>query len=186
MASMSSQVGPLTRGQLRGSLQAAIAYAAGDASKYATMTAADALTTEDRYTAAICAGRLDDAVSALKELGVDMSAAAGVEPYLTLYLAASVRGDAQSARQYLNVAVKLMRKGDADTRRFADYLAAVLPPSPDDVAAVPLRPSVKRLALAALARRFPDDRARYADLAKPYNYDRHFPYLLVKQAFDRP
>jgi tetratricopeptide (TPR) repeat protein len=184
MATMPPQVGPLTRGQLRASLDAAVAYAAGDASKYAAMSG-DALTTDDRYAAAVCAGRFDDAVAALKEVGVDASAAP-VEPYLTLYLAATTRGDSQAARKFLDVAVRSMRKQDADGRRFADYLAAILRPPPEEAAAIPLRPSTKRLALAVMAARFPEDRALYAELARPHNYDRRFPYLLVAQALGRP
>jgi hypothetical protein len=181
-AALPAQVGEQMRQQLRDSLEATIAYASGDASKYAAIRSERAMP-GDKYVAAVCAGRLDEAVATLNDAGLEISAAA-IDPYLTLHLAAATGGQSQLARQYLDLAVKSMRKDDADMRKLADHLTAGAPPAPQDVATILMFPNRKRLALAAMALRFPADRARYAELARPYNYDRHFPYLLVRRVHD--
>jgi hypothetical protein len=164
---------PRERDQWRRRIAAAIAYARGDAQAYAQqMGAGDGAI--DKCIAAITSGRIEEAQSIRSGIS-----AKAKELDLVMYVAAADAGKKEIADSALKSAVGELRRGSKTERRIAQWLGGEKPCTPAEAAAMLELPQTKRIALAALAGRFPGDRAAYLAAARQFNQDRHFPYLLI-------
>lgn len=176
---MANNTRPDTLEAWRNYLQAQIAYVQGDAAGYARLLAS-APDATDRFAAALSANRLFDAEKALQDGQL------AADHHLLLYLAAHDAGKTELANRALQSAVETLAKGNREHRLFAQWLSGKKTPDAPEACALILEPGQKCIALAALAKRFPADRPRYAAAAKALNFDRQFPYLLLQRLLEKP
>jgi hypothetical protein len=131
-----------------------------------------------RIQALVAAGRPKDAAQdpALQE--------ALNEPWtaLALSVAYSLSGDAKQAAAWREKACAALERQDTDSKRAAALLCGVKAPSRKQLDNVELSPNLKALLLAALAIRFPEQKAELAAWARRMNVGRLPPYHLVRKA----
>ncbi len=106
--------------------------------------------------------------------------------HLLLYLSAMQAGRKDLAEEQLRKAIELLAQGDYENRAFASALngKADLPRARLLRLSMSLREKV--VIVTALGVRDRDSRAACFDLARKLNFDRRFPYLLLKSIHDAP
>jgi hypothetical protein len=111
------------------------------------------------------------------------------EQHLLAYLLARRSGEAERAAAQLQAAVALLRDGDAEDRRLAEFLN--LPegsggrlPSPETVRALPVEPLRKAAVLAVLAARHPTRAGELRALAQRLNYQLGFPRRTLRSLLE--
>ncbi|MBN1127278.1 MAG: hypothetical protein JXA82_19915 [Sedimentisphaerales bacterium] len=103
--------------------------------------------------------------------------------HLLLYVYESRRGNPEQAVLFLDKSIDLLEKSYREQKEYSRYLVLEQGPDPSQVCLLSLHPSQKRIALAALGIRFPQDREVYFSLAERLNFDRNFPYLYLQKLF---
>jgi tetratricopeptide (TPR) repeat protein len=102
--------------------------------------------------------------------------------HLTFYLAWDLSGNRTEAEAALQRGIEVLKHGDADERRSAALLQATTPPTRAALGEIVTAPTSKALLSAALARKFPTERAWLAPFAARLNFDHDFPYHVIRQA----
>lgn len=157
-----------------------IAYASGDATVAASALAAQPEPTL-RYLRAMCQADADAASQALTASDNSESASAGEPwPHLQLYLLAKSQNKTELAARHLEAA----RNSLADTAfggaAAATWLAGDQTPDAAQLDRLQFEPTEKAVLLAALATNRPELRDLAMPRAKALNFDRRFPYLLLR------
>ena len=134
-----------------------------------------------RLHALACAGRPEEAAA-------DKGLAKTLEnPWeaLALSLAFSLRGDERQSAEWRQRACAAMDREDDDQKRAAALLRSKDAPSAKQREEIGLSPNIKALLLAALAIRFPAQKAELSEEARRLNVTRMPPYHLTRQATER-
>jgi tetratricopeptide (TPR) repeat protein len=155
-------------------IEAQLAYATGNPAEY-VKTFQDSPQPEDRLAAWLTAGDLDAAAKASDETE------ANTRNPLLVYIAAMADNNKELAERHLKAAIDLMSKGDFEDRAYAAALSGKPTMSTKDLLRLLTRPREKVVILTALGLQDPANRAAYFELAAKLNFDRRFPYLLIKQ-----
>ena len=107
---------------------------------------------------------------------------ASAELHLLAHLKARRLGDEARAEAQLQAALQLLREGDTDQRRLAEYLTlppgSPLPP-PEIIRWWPLDAGTKAIMLTALAEHHPGRAAEFRSLARRLNFRLDFPRLTL-------
>ena len=156
-------------------LSAIIAYGTHDAPAFAREITKLKTPVFD-FQAAVSLGDHAVAAEALKKVPDAASTA-----HLLCYLLARLKGDDRAASAYFAQALETMTKEDHDERQLASLLRQSEPPATGDIGALLPSPADKRIVMAALACRYPQNRAVYLDWVRRMNFDPVFPRLLIDQ-----
>ena len=105
---------------------------------------------------------------------------------MAVSLSYSLVGNMGEAENWLSRACDVMQSSNRDGKLAASLLQGQQPPTTDDLDEVSLRGTEVPLFLATLARRFPDQKTQLNERASRINVSRMPPYLLVKNAIERP
>jgi len=160
--------------------QALAHYLDGDLEAYAEIIA-DVGGDQGKLSAAICSGQLSNIAqtSAAHPLGT-------VADQLLLYLAQTAGGDDSAAAVYLGNAVAMLARGSAEERRVATVLAGTRQVDPVGFRRFAINPGYKRVILAALGTRLPEQRETYFELARRLNYQPLFPHRFLDRILAVP
>ncbi len=101
------------------------------------------------------------------------------EEYAVLYVLLAEDGSAQAAEYLTKTTEMLAAAQDWETRLVGAVLSGATPADPAELLTLGILPASKRVLLAALAERFPDDRDAYLSMARTLNYDRNYPYHIL-------
>jgi len=159
--------------------QALLRYLDGDEEGCASVLRRVAGDPKEKFEAAICLGRLDEASAALAA-----DPAASAADHLLIYIAARAAGQSDLATANLKLAADAYRRGNRQERQVGQWLADAARPYPNLVADAELVPSQKRLVLMAMGLRDESKRDLYFGQAAALNYDRAFPYWTLKRVLD--
>ncbi len=157
--------------------QAVAQYAAGNRTEFVKV-AAQIPSAQRKFEVALTDGQLEIAAKAVDEGIADSDAAE-----LLLYVAGSMAEREDFAAVHLRAAIEGLKKSTRDERTLAAWLGDKKP-SAKDACDMLLTPQQKRVALLALAVRYPADKAAYVEAAKKFDYDHAFPHLFVKNAIE--
>ncbi len=167
---------------IRNYLEAITAYVRGDADTY-TARAEQSGDRELLFGALVMAGRMDEAAIAAADLEHGQAYL-----YLLLYALAAdgtAHGggaiNAERAERLLQLGTDALRAGSDDEQLLADWLTGSAAPHVDRALRFVQYPEQKRVAMVALAARFPEDRDKYLAMARRLNVDRRFPYLVISR-----
>ncbi len=158
-----------------------------------------------KHMALIIQGKLDEAAASQPRSGGDADRAGDqARPYtfLTLYVAAALRGDETRAEGFLREAIAgFTQQGDADERRLAAWLGGPAGPggsggsggaggagggTAEELIVLSIDRERKLLSMVALGLRRPELRDAAFDLARKLDFDGGFPHHLFAQALKRP
>ena len=108
------------------------------------------------------------------------------EPWnaLALSVSYSLAGNPIEAAAWREKACAGLERQDTDSKRAAGLLRGAKPPTKRQLDDVVLSPGVKALLVAALAMRFPEQKADLAPLARRLNVSRLPPYYLVQKVIE--
>jgi hypothetical protein len=172
--------------RVKASLSAVVGYCEGDPNAFWDSWDHDSEPVGFEY--AFSAGRLEEAAAGLRPTKGQGAGAAQEGPpnanlgthHLLLYMAAHANNP-DFSQQHLDLAIKALRQGSAEERKVADRLSSEDSPQRDRLLRMGVMPKQKRVLLAALGTRFPDDRNVYFELASRLNYERTVPHLFLKK-----
>ncbi|MEZ6055633.1 MAG: hypothetical protein R3C01_02910 [Planctomycetaceae bacterium] len=178
MATEFGQESPQFADQLRKSWNAKRLYANGEMQQYADAIrreAGDVLVFEAEFAAR-------DFTQAAQALDAqsDHESDDAASQRLMLYIAFMSQGDEANAKVQLQKGIALLEKGSADERKLATALSDAGVPTPQDLLTISEFPAQKRVYLAALGYRYPQDRRPFWSLAKRLNYHRTVPYHFLQ------
>ncbi len=160
-------------------LKTMLAYFEGNATEFVTqMRALREGDEPDTYDPAFVDGQLEQAAQLAAEN--DDASTAAIQ-HLSIYLKAHAAGNEMLAQQELAQGIAKLREGGRDERTFADALAPEGTSQPDILLALATWPSRKRVLLAALGTRYPDDRDTYFTMARTLNFQREVPWLFLRE-----
>lgn len=113
-------------------------------------------------------------------------ASSGMETRFAILLGLMLRdaGDVETAERVETLAIDQLKKQGLEPRMAADWLSGMVTPKPDDVLELKMMPTGKAVVLVAMARKQPEHRERYLELANELNFDRRFPYLTLQKLID--
>jgi hypothetical protein len=97
-------------------------------------------------------------------------------------VAFDLAGSAADARRWRDQTCAVFDRQDADLRRAAAALRGDKAPTMLQLKAIAVPPNFKALLVAALARRFPEQKTELLPLARKLNVSRLPPYQLVQKA----
>lgn len=103
--------------------------------------------------------------------------------HLLLYIAGSLNQERPIAESHLQKAIKLMKKSYKEQKKVAAALASNRLPDAKSLAKVLMYPSEKRIVMAALSIKFPQQKEVYLEGGRYVNFDTHFPYLFLKRFY---
>lgn len=159
--------------------QAQLQYAQGHADKFAT-TLAQATDAGDRLAGHLTGG---DLAAAEKDLE-------GFEPqaqhHLLVYLVAMRHKKQDVAERQLKKAIGRLAQGDFVSRAFGQALEDKPPMPLEKLIRLRDAPAQKAVLLVALGLHDPKGRDACFALARKLNFDRRYPYLLLKEVLDAP
>lgn len=160
-------------------LAAHLQYISGDG-ELSAQTLSQEDTPYTNFMKDITLGNFEKLDAILNELDED------VDDYLTAALAALDDGDQVSAKPWLDKAAELLEINAGKTsRRIAGWLRSPSPHSQQIdsnlICNYSTHVTTKRLLLAVMALLDPINETQYFTLARKLNFDRQFPYLLIKQ-----
>lgn len=155
-------------------LHGVLAYALGDEAEFARLTAA-APGPLNQFAAALARRDHAAAARAITELKI-------VPPnlYFSLYLAASLHGDATDAERYYAQALASLASMDATLRAVADHLKSGTAEDHAEILRTPGYSDELRVLFAALGHRFPAYREAYFARARLLNHNPDSPQLLLR------
>jgi hypothetical protein len=159
-------------------LRGVLSYADGDLEGFMGLTA-DSTLASTKFERAVSAGRVEDAARMLGD-----KAENSPEAHLILYLAAAQAGLPQLEEAHLARAVELLKGRGGEQEQVGAWLAGAEAPDPTGPMASCISSQRKRIVLAALGTRFPDQRQGYFELARKMNYDRNFPHLFLSDVLE--
>lgn len=164
--------------ETRGLLQSMVAYVQGDLDE-AIRLAEPVTDPYANFARAVMMGDLGASRQALDPLFKEKPDAA-----LLLSVVFRDAGNAQEADQLLSLAVELMQAGGSRQRRAASWLSGKSQPEPEEVLRIALDPGTKAIVLVAMGCRYPEHKDSYFQLARTLNFDRRFPYMVIRSLID--
>jgi tetratricopeptide (TPR) repeat protein len=148
------------RDKVQKALESILCWSTGDAEGF-LKTVGDT----QSFEAYFLRGQLQQAAGQVPTDGQDAAALRGL-----LYLEATRSGDKELAKVHWQGLLDELHKGGHDQKRFGDMLAADKAPDARLVQRIPVDPPIKRVLLAVLAQRFPDQANEALTLARRLNY----------------
>jgi hypothetical protein len=152
------------------------AYASGDLDRYYASVDADAYP-QLRFERALYEGDLDAAAALLQDEYL-----ADATNHLALYICAARAGQSALTGTHLTRGAELLATGVVEDRYYASVLAGDGPLDIDRALRLSAMPGIKRIVLAALAIRYPEQSAPLNALARKLNYSMSFPYYILVDA----
>lgn len=129
---------------------------------------------QDKIISKLLRGEVQAAADEAKNVEVDGAT------HACIYLLATEQGLGETAETHLTKYVTaLQESGDRQSREMADVLSGAQPGSADRLIRLTQQPDLKRVALAVLAAKFPEDRQRYLALARTLNFERSHPCFIL-------
>ncbi|MEZ5941926.1 MAG: hypothetical protein R3C18_11070 [Planctomycetaceae bacterium] len=101
--------------------------------------------------------------------------------HLLLYVAITKAGDAAGAKEQLDLGIELLGGGTREERVLASALSPSGTSEPTRYMQLAFRVDEKRIYMAALATRFPQDKDQYLMLAKRLNFKKSVPYHFLNE-----
>jgi len=154
-------------------------YALGNADKFVT-TLSQATDADDRLAGHLAGGDLAVAEKDLEGF------APKAQDHLLVYLAAMRHKKQDVADRQLKKAIEHLAQGDFTSRAFGQALEGKPPMPLEKLIRLRDAPGQKAVLLVALGLRDAKDREACFALARQLNFDRRFPYLLLKGLLDAP
>ncbi|MFH0878344.1 MAG: hypothetical protein V2A34_01390, partial [Lentisphaerota bacterium] len=176
------KVEPLVAGKeladMRNSMEAAYAYAAGD---IAALCKFGPLTEDYHFHAEITGGNIQKAEDLMNKMGVTN---AFVD--LQVYIAASLQpGSSNTALHHLQNAIEIFKNGGTEEKKLAGMLESGQA-LPESLLHLDMYPTEKRIALAALGLRIPSLKTEAFNLGRTLNYSPYPPALLLQKLWGAP
>lgn len=167
-------------------LSSMIAHASGDMAE-SILAARRANIPSCKFQAAIMDGQLETALALITPAPGSGGSDWGPSAHLTLALAAALAGKTDLRDQHAELAGAMLADQSRYTRHAGTTLKATgVVPTVDDAARMSIESTDKAMLFALMGLRNPAARDECFRLAKLFNFDRRFPYQLVKQAIERP
>ncbi|HVU38303.1 MAG TPA: hypothetical protein VHC95_08215 [Opitutales bacterium] len=169
------QISPQDRADAQSYLTATIDYGAGDVAAYAAENA-KVKTPDSQFVAALCTGSAAQAATLLKSLPAEQVSSVA---WLECYIVAKLKGDDATAETAFANSLDALVRDSSSLKPLVATLRSGAAPSAEMLAGLQIMPPQKSLLVAALALRFPPNRAELGKLAAAYNIDPSFPHHLI-------
>jgi tetratricopeptide (TPR) repeat protein len=162
---------------LRKNMRARAAYLMGDLREHAALTEKLEDPNEKLYADISCGRDIDEQL--INELNIQ-------DPYiyLFLYMATKQSGETELADKYLSKGVKLLSKLGREERYLSECLEGKQTAVPEKICSMSFEYRSKAIILTVLGVRYPEQREPYFQLAEKLNFDKRFPYLLLKSILE--
>ncbi|MCA9032041.1 MAG: hypothetical protein KDA66_14595 [Planctomycetaceae bacterium] len=166
---------------LKTSWLAKLSYAQGNLDEYANNLEGesfDAAFVKKNYTEAARILRRSEKVDEMRGQSGNTRMAS---THLLLYIAMTKAGDTDGAKEQLDMGIELLGSGSREERLLASAFGPSGKSDPTNILKLALRVDDKRIYLAALATRFPQDKDQYLMLAKKLNFKKSVPYHFLNE-----